>query len=154
MRQSILGTGAATAGAPSGHRIEYKSPRWSGAVRVCVSLVAGLALGACVNRPGERGTVPAPEAAIQLSVDNRYTSPAKIYLRLGSLRIHLLTVAAGSRGETRIPEEFAGLKAKMTVWIPSESYTAATDDFVLAPGARLELSITPSSPPLIVRRSS
>lgn len=124
------------------------------AARRCLWLLTGGVLSACAGRAGDLDTVQASATEILLSVDNRHTSDARIYLRLGSLRIHLLTVAGNSRGETQIPEEFSGSKARVTVWIPSESYIATTADFTLEQGTRLELSITSAAPSLIARRNS
>lgn len=75
---------------------------------------------------------------------NAFAGSAKVHLHVGPMRIHVLTVPGESYEEATLPEEFAGLPAKMTVWIPSDAFSVTSGEFLLERGARLELRITPA----------
>ena len=120
---------------------------------------AGLALAALLGcvAPGTFHMMDGldPDSShMHLAVENRYTAPVDVYLRLGTVRIHLLQVPATTSAAMVIPSALAGHSVQVIVWVRGEQPFVSTHDVLLATDTRLELIVSPTDPPLyVVRRS-
>lgn len=122
--------------------------------------IAGLALAVSLGlgcfSPGTFQMVngPAPGSLTHVAVNNRYEAPADVYLRMGSMRIHLLHVPATSSAAITIPPALAGLSAHVIVWVHGEQPLVSVHEVLLAADTRLELIVSPANQHLHVARRS
>lgn len=122
-------------------------------LRASAGLTAGLLLG-CVA-PGTFHLVDGadPGTRMHLAVENHYSAPVDVYLRMGSARIHLLQVPATSSASIAIPPALAGRSAVVIVWVHGEQQFVSTSEVLLAADTSLELTVSPANPPVyLVRR--
>lgn len=120
-----------------------------------LAALALLALGGCAaRRPFHMVSGVDQTSLMHLAVENRYTAPVDVYLRMGTVRIHLLQVPASTSAAIAIPPTLAGLSARVIVWVHGEQPFVSTHDVLLTAETRLELVVSPTGPPLyVVRRS-
>jgi len=95
-----------------------------------------------------------PGSHMHLAVENHHSAPVDVYLRLGSVRIHLLQVPATSSAAIAIPPALAGRSARVVVCVNGDQTFVSANEVLLVADTRLELTVSPANPPLyVVRRS-